>query len=71
MDTIFRSISPKLVIEYFRNDCSVSKYCSIIDNRIGLAVPLRTMHAEQPAIKIRDVRRSKRSEYQPKTPIVT
>ena len=71
MATIFRSISPKFVIEYLRNVCSVSKYYSIIDSRIGLAVPLNTMQAEQPEIRIRDVRRSNRSEYQPKHPIVT
>ena len=60
-----RSTSPKLTIVYFKKLCKVSKYWSIIDRKIGFVELLSKMHAAHPAIKINEVRMSRRSEYQP------
>ena len=48
----------------------MSKYCNIIERKTGLAVLRKRMHAAHPAIKMIDVSRSRRREYQPKTPMV-
>ena len=60
-----RSISPKLVIVNFNKLYKVSKYWSIIDRKIGFVELLNRMHAAQPAIKISEVKMSRRREYQP------
>lgn len=55
---------------YLRYYCSVSKYWSISDKKIGLVDDRSRITAEQPEIKITDESKSSLSENHPKTPIV-